>query len=56
MEFPQRGEIYFVDFSPTGAGEVRFKLNEIVATVEKELAEFRARLVAEHRAQGREST
>jgi len=22
MEFPQRGEIYFVDFSPTGAGEM----------------------------------
>ena len=22
MEFPQRGEIYFVDFSPTGTGEM----------------------------------
>jgi len=22
MEFPQRGEIYFVDFSPMGAGEM----------------------------------
>lgn len=36
--------------------EIRAKLGEMIANVERELADFRARLVAEYRAQRRGST